>query len=135
MDWPLELPVGLGEIAVRHTAQLDCFYSRTVPVPPDHSKSSRVIGSLRTRLPVAWKTAFEIAAATPTMPISPIPLAPRGLTIESASSTKMTSISLHIRIDGDVILRQIVVYEASEVLVNHALLFQGHADAPDDAPR
>ena len=42
------------------------------------SNLSRVIGRSRTRFPVAWKTAFAIAAATPVMPISPIPRAPKG---------------------------------------------------------
>ncbi len=37
-------------------------------------------GSERMRTPVAWCTAFAIAAAVPTMPISPMPLAPIGLT-------------------------------------------------------
>ena len=41
---------------------------------------SRVMGRLRIRLPVAWYTALLIAAATPTRPISPIPLAPRAFT-------------------------------------------------------
>src|SRR5262245_40755924 len=39
----------------------------------------------------------------------------------------------YVGVDGDVILGQIVVYEASEVLVHHALFFQRHADAPDNA--
>ena len=52
---------------------------------------SRVMGRSRTRLPVAWKMALAMAAATPTMPISPMPLAPSGLTISSCSSTKITS--------------------------------------------
>ncbi len=43
-----------------------------------YSNLSRVIGRSRTRFPVALKTAFAIAAATPVMPISPIPRAPRG---------------------------------------------------------
>src|SRR5262245_7835259 len=31
------------------------------------------------------------------------------------------------------VLRQIVIHEASELLVDHALLFEGHADTPDDS--
>jgi hypothetical protein len=38
-------------------------------------------------------TALAIAAAVPTMPISPTPLMPSGLTVSSGSSTKMTSMS------------------------------------------
>src|SRR4051794_18870397 len=45
------------------------------------------------RLPVAWKTALAMAAATPTRPTSPSPLAPSGLTTSSRSSTKITSMS------------------------------------------
>ena len=41
---------------------------------------SSVIGRSRTRTPVAWCTAFATAAAAPTIPISPAPLAPIGLT-------------------------------------------------------
>ena len=37
---------------------------------------SMVIGRSRTRLPVAWNTALAIAAAVPTMPISPTALTP-----------------------------------------------------------
>src|SRR5262245_17648825 len=40
---------------------------------------------------------------------------------------------IYVGVHGDVILRQIVVYETSEVLVHHALFFQRHADAPDNA--
>ena len=57
-----------------------------------HSSLSGVIGSDLTRLPVAWYTALAIAAATPTMPISPTPFAPSGFTTVSCSSTKITSI-------------------------------------------
>jgi hypothetical protein len=56
------------------------------------SSLSIVIGKSRTLLPVAWKIAFATAAAVPTMPISPRPFTPRGLTFSSCSSTKMTSI-------------------------------------------
>ncbi len=40
---------------------------------------SIVIGRSRTRLPVAWNTAFAMAAAAPTTPISPTVLPPRAL--------------------------------------------------------
>lgn len=40
---------------------------------------SRVIGRSRIRLPVAWDTAFATAAASPVMPISPMPRAPNSL--------------------------------------------------------
>ena len=45
--------------------------------------SSGAIGSSRIRRPVAWKTALAIAAAVPTCPISPTPLAPSGPTSSS----------------------------------------------------
>jgi hypothetical protein len=38
-----------------------------------HINLSGVIGRSRTRLPVAWKTAFATAAGAPTIPISPMP--------------------------------------------------------------
>lgn len=50
------------------------------------------MGSCRCRVPVACQTALAIAAAVPTMPISPRPLIPVGLT-SSGSSTQSTSIS------------------------------------------
>ena len=53
---------------------------------------SMVIGNSRMRLPVAWKTALAMAAAVPTMPISPSPFTPIGLAL-SSSSTKITSMS------------------------------------------
>jgi len=34
------------------------------------------MGSWRTRLPVAWNTAFDTAAAVPTLPSSPRPFTP-----------------------------------------------------------
>src|SRR5262245_46569560 len=40
---------------------------------------------------------------------------------------------MHVCVNGDVVLRQIVIHEASELLVHHALLFEGHADAPHDS--
>ena len=43
------------------------------------SSRSGVIGSSRTRIPVALYTALATAAAVPTMPISPIPRRPIGL--------------------------------------------------------
>jgi len=54
---------------------------------------SSVMGSSRTRLPVACQMAFATAAATPTTPISPTPFTPSGLTISSCSFTKITSMS------------------------------------------
>ena len=44
-------------------------------------------------MPVAWWTALATAAGEPTMPISPIPLEPIGLTYGSSSSIQLTSIS------------------------------------------
>lgn len=52
-----------------------------------HSRCSILMGSSRTRRPVAWKTALAMVAATPTVPISPIPLTPRGLTTLSWTAT------------------------------------------------
>jgi hypothetical protein len=40
-----------------------------------------VIGRERMRRPVAWYTAFAIAAETPMIPISPSPLIPIGLNL------------------------------------------------------
>src|SRR5690625_4351058 len=44
------------------------------------TKRSGVSGRSRTRTPVAWWAALAIAAAVPTIPISPMPFAPKALT-------------------------------------------------------
>ena len=44
-------------------------------------------GRLRRRTPVAWWTALPMAAAVPTIPSSPIPFTPAGLSWWSTSST------------------------------------------------
>lgn len=48
------------------------------------------MGSLRMRRPVACQTALAIAAFMPTIPISPRPLMPGGLTRSSRSATITT---------------------------------------------
>ena len=60
---------------------------------------SSVIGRSRTRLPVALKTALAMAAATPVMPISPMPRAPSG-DLGSGMPVHMTSISGTSRCEG-----------------------------------
>src|SRR3712207_7152361 len=45
----------------------------------------------RMRFPVAWKTAFAMAAGIPTMPSSPIPFTPSGFTTVSSRSEEHTS--------------------------------------------
>src|SRR5579863_423410 len=66
----------------------------TIPLRVDQAESSfsRRIGRSRTRTPVAWNTALATAALTPTLPSSPRPLTPSGLTQSSVSGTRMTSI-------------------------------------------
>lgn len=59
----------------------------------DYSRSSRWIGSSRTRRPVAWNTALDSAAAVPTLASSPRPLTPAGLTKSSTSGTRITCTS------------------------------------------
>lgn len=54
---------------------------------------SGVIGRSRTRTPVAWYAAFAMAAAAPTMPISPTPRVPIGLVRGSHSSSQTASMS------------------------------------------
>src|SRR5437899_694202 len=55
------------------------------------TSASTVIGNARIRLPVAWYTAFAMAAATPVIPISPIPRTPNGFTYGSGAPTNRTS--------------------------------------------
>ncbi|CAM5664833.1 hypothetical protein SHIRM173S_11444 [Streptomyces hirsutus] len=55
------------------------------------STLSGVSGRSRKRMPVAWCTALPMAAAVPTMPISPIPLLPMGLRWASSSSIQCAS--------------------------------------------
>jgi len=59
---------------------------------PAYSNCSTVIGNDLMRRPVAWYTALAMAAETPTMPISPMPLIPRGLAV-SGVPTNTTSMS------------------------------------------
>ena len=89
-----------------------------------------MIGKSRTRLPVAWKTALAIAAATPTMPISPRPLTPSGLTIVVVLVDEDHLDVVDVGVDRHVVLGEVVVHEAAEAVVDHALLVQRHADAP-----
>jgi hypothetical protein len=57
-----------------------------------YNSLSSVIGSSRTRRPVALKTALATAAPTPVIPISPTPCAPIGV-CGSAMSVQITSMS------------------------------------------
>ncbi|MFD8361774.1 hypothetical protein, partial [Streptomyces hygroscopicus] len=54
-------------------------------------RGSRQLGRARTRTAVAWWTALAMAAAVPTMPTSPRPLAPMGLVCGSGSSSQWAS--------------------------------------------
>ena len=55
-----------------------CPYRATDARDQAKRSLSGVIGKLRIRFPVALKTALAIAAATPVIPISPMPRAPSG---------------------------------------------------------
>jgi hypothetical protein len=44
----------------------------------NRSNFSGAIGRSRTRVPVAWNTAFALAGATPISAVSPIPFSPNG---------------------------------------------------------
>ena len=57
---------------------------RAAPIHQGVSSLSRVIGRSRMRMPVAWCTALAIAAAVPTIPTSPRPFDPIGLTYRSS---------------------------------------------------
>ena len=78
---------------------------------------------------MAWWTAFATAAAVPTIPISPIPLAPIGLTCGSSSSTQIASICSISAQLGDVIAGEVVVEVVAELDVEDALLVERHPDA------
>ena len=64
-----------------------------IAVMPAYSSLSGVIGRSLMRRPVAWNTAFAMAAGMPTIPNSPMPLTPSGLTTVSFSSMNIVSIS------------------------------------------
>jgi hypothetical protein len=89
--------------------------------------------SERMRLPVAWWTALAIAAAVPTMPISPRPFTPIGLALVVVLGHEHDVDLVDVRRDRDVILGQIVVHEAAEGVIREGLLVQRHGDAPDHA--
>ena len=89
-----------------------------------------VIGNSRMRLPVAWKTALPMAAASPTMPISPTPLTPSGFTLVVVLVDKDHVDVVDVGIHRHVVLGQVVVHEAAEAVVGQGLLLQRHADAP-----
>src|SRR6516165_9648678 len=74
-----------------------------------------------------------MAAATPTIPISPTPLIPNGLTVLSGSSTKMILI-LDISVHWHMVLGNVGVHDATEVVVDQCLFMEGHANPPDHAP-
>ena len=95
------------------------------------SRSSSRIGSSRTRLPVAWNTALAIAAFMPTMPISPMPLIPSGLTCSSALRDQQHLHLRHVRIHRDVVFREVVVDVARRMRVDLGRLEQRRAEAPD----
>ena len=114
--WPLLLVENRKRVLDRHKPAGD---SSRVPegTPPAMTLSS-VIGRSRTRLPVAWKTALAIAAATPTMPISPSPLTPSGLTTRRAPRRRSPRCR-HVGVHRHVVLGEVVVHEPAEAVVEH----------------
>ena len=66
--------------------------------------SSGAIGSSRTRRPVAWNTALAMAAAAPTWPISPTPLAPSGPTTSSLDLDELDGDVRRVGVDGHEVL-------------------------------
>ena len=66
-------PVRADGRARRRAAQARARRIGRAVTSPDYISRSSVIGSSRTRTPVALNTALAMAAATPVMPISPIP--------------------------------------------------------------
>ena len=91
------------------------------------------MGSSRIRWPVASKTALAMAAATPTVPIMPIPLTPWPAGLVSRSSTRRTSIAGTSRVHGNQIARQTPVgRDAGDGILLDPLV-KRHADAEDHA--
>src|SRR5258707_11584703 len=76
---------GNGGKLARATVELGARY-QTISI-------SGLIGSCRTRTPVAWNTALPMAGPMPVAASPPMPRAPIGLAIESYSSMKEASIS------------------------------------------
>ena len=74
-----------------------------------------------------------MAAAVPTMPISPMPLTPSGLTLVLVLVDEDHVDIVDVGVHRHVVLGEIVVHEAAELVVEHASPPERHADAPDHA--
>jgi hypothetical protein len=76
---------------------------------------------------------LAIAAAAPTMPISPIPLAPAGPMFGSSSLIQRASMLPTSALTGMWVLGQVVVEVVAELAVEDAFLVQRHRHAPNHA--
>src|ERR1700756_4938986 len=74
-----------------------------------------------------------MAGATPTMPISPMPFAPIGLTCGSSSATRMTSMARTSACTGTRFSARLMLGVRAERAVEVRLSQQRHADALNDA--
>ena len=70
-----------------------------------------------------------MAAAAPTMPISPIPLAPSGVDVRIGFVEPVRLDLAYVGIGGDVVFGEVVGDHVAEARIQHAVLVQRHRQA------
>ena len=90
-----------------------------------------VIGSERTRRPVAWKMAFAIAAFLRTMPI-PETVRAKGARSVVGLVDKDDVDRLDVGIHRYMVLREIMIHEATTPVVHERLLGERRSNGHDD---
>ena len=80
------------------------------------------------------KDGIAMAAAVPTIPISPRPLTPRGSPSRQPLRRRGPEYLRHPHVQG-VVLGHILVHDLTEAMISHAFLVQRHADPHDDTAK
>lgn len=96
----------------------------------NQSSLSGVIGSERTRFPVALETALAMAAAVPNLPDA---LHAGGIDVRILLLDEEQLDRRDVRVRGQVIVGEVAGRDAPEVLVVDGVLLQSHPDAPHHA--